>query len=89
MSATLEQITGYSTLVKPEIAGLNLSPRRVLLSQDADNDGFWTVECPELRGCISQGESVESALEGIKEAMELWLETALEMGDHIPATVGR
>lgn len=89
MSALLEQISGYSTLVKPEIAGLSLSPRRVILSQDADNEGFWTAECPELRGCISQGENVEAALANIKEAMELWLETALEMGDYIPATTGR
>lgn len=89
MSATLEQINGYSALVKPEIAGLNLSARRVLLNQDADNDGIWTVQCPELRGCISQGESVEDALSNIKEAMELWLETALEAGDIIPAAWGR
>jgi predicted RNase H-like HicB family nuclease len=89
MSATLEQLTGYTTLVKPELPGMTLAPRRVVLHQDADNDGAWSVVCPALPGCLSQGLSVEEALAGIKESMELWLETALEFGDFIPAAEGR
>lgn len=90
MNATLEQLTGYSAKVKPVLAGLNLPPRRVILYQDADdNSRWWTVECPTLLGCVSQGETVEMALENIREAMELWLETALEMGDFVPAADAR
>ncbi len=81
MSATLEQLTGYTTLVRPELPGIVLAPRRVVLHQDADNEDIWSVECPALSGCLSQGQSVE-------EAMELWLETALEFGDFIPAAEG-
>lgn len=82
----LEQITGFSAYVKPQISGLNLPPRRVLLQQFEDNAGWWTVECPSLPGCISQGETPEQSLESIKEAMELWLETALEAGEAVPAS---
>jgi predicted RNase H-like HicB family nuclease len=85
MSATLEELTGYSTLVKPELPGLSLPPRRVILVSPPENNGWWTIECPALPGCISQGQTVEEALSNIKEAMELWLEDALESGQTIPA----
>ncbi|MGA2600540.1 MAG: type II toxin-antitoxin system HicB family antitoxin [Bryobacteraceae bacterium] len=31
--------------------------------------------CPELKGCQSQGRSVEEVLENVREAIELFLET--------------
>ena len=31
--------------------------------------------CPELKGCHTQGDSLEEVLENIKEAIELYLET--------------
>jgi predicted RNase H-like HicB family nuclease len=31
--------------------------------------------CPELKGCQSQGKTVEEALTNIREAIELFLET--------------
>lgn len=37
-------------------------------------DDYYVVRCPALQGCISQGQTVESALENIKEAIELCLE---------------
>ena len=81
---TLETIQGYSAIVRPDLPGVAVAPRRVMLSSPPENEGVWTVECPSLRGCISQGETPEIALENIREAMELWLEVALEMGDYIP-----
>jgi predicted RNase H-like HicB family nuclease len=47
-------------------------------------DGYWVVECPSLPGCISQGKSEEEAVANIKEAIELWIEDAVEHGDPIP-----
>ncbi len=38
--------------------------------------GGFSVWVPELPGCASQGESFEEALKNIKEATELYLETA-------------
>lgn len=37
-------------------------------------DGWYVIECPSLPGCISQGKTVEEALENIKEAIEIYLE---------------
>jgi len=37
-------------------------------------DGWYVVEVPSLPGCISQGKTMEEAIENIKEAIELYLE---------------
>ena len=41
---------------------------------EKDEDGYFAY-CPELEGCHSQGDSFEEAMENIKEAIELYLET--------------
>ena len=33
-------------------------------------NGFWVAECPSLPGCISQGDTKESAIKNIREAIE-------------------
>jgi predicted RNase H-like HicB family nuclease len=47
-------------------------------------EGGYTVEIKGLPGCISQGETLEEAMEMIEEARQLWLEVAYEHGDNIP-----
>lgn len=51
--------------------------------QRCGNEG-WFVRVRELRGCMSEGDSPEHALEMIQEAMHLWIETALEDEAFIP-----
>jgi len=41
--------------------------RQVILYKD--EDGYWIVECPSLKGCNSQGRTKEEALANIKEAI--------------------
>jgi predicted RNase H-like HicB family nuclease len=41
---------------------------------EEDNDGFYAY-CPELKGCQSQGDSLEEVQHNIQEAIELYLET--------------
>ena len=38
-----------------------------------DKNGF-SAYVPSLKGCVSQGDSLEEVLENIKEAIELYLE---------------
>jgi len=38
-----------------------------------DKDGFFAY-VPSLKGCFSQGDSLDRVLENIKEAIELYLE---------------
>jgi predicted RNase H-like HicB family nuclease len=40
----------------------------VELHNDAEEGGYW-VECPELPGCLSQGDTVEETLEMIRDAI--------------------
>ena len=55
-------------------------PYTIELRRDAEEG--WFVQVKELRGCMSQGETREEALAMIQEAMEAWLEVALE--DKLP-----
>jgi len=32
-------------------------------------DGWYVVECPSIPGCISQGRTIEEALDNIKDAI--------------------
>ena len=41
---------------------------KVLISEG--EDGWFVVECPSLPGCVSQGRTVEQALENIKDAIQ-------------------
>ena len=52
-------------------------------------DNCFVIEVPELPGCISHGETEFEALNNIREAQELWIETAKEFGDYIPEPKGR
>ena len=41
---------------------------------EPDETGGYVISCPSLPGCYSQGETIEKALENIKEAIALCLE---------------
>lgn len=41
---------------------------------EKDENGYYAY-VPALKGCVSQGETYEEALENIKEATELYLES--------------
>jgi len=44
----------------------------VFIEEDQEDGGF-VIECPALPGCVSQGDTVEEAIENIKEAIRGWL----------------
>jgi predicted RNase H-like HicB family nuclease len=48
--------------------------RKASVVVEKDEHGFY-VWCPELKGCQSQGATLEEAMANIKEAIELYLET--------------
>jgi len=41
---------------------------------EKDEDGFFVIECPLLKGCYTQGETLDEALKNIHEVMEMCLE---------------
>jgi len=60
---------------------LNL-PYSIVIKKDSNDWFFAYVE--ELNGCVSQGKSYEEACENIKDAMEMWLEVAIDDNMKIP-----
>jgi predicted RNase H-like HicB family nuclease len=59
---------------------------------EKDEHGFYAW-CPELKGCQSQGSTLEEAIANVKEAIELYLERCLltsvllsrEILSHLPS----
>ena len=47
-------------------------------------DNAFIAEVPELPGCMAHGNTYEEALQNIKDAIILWIDTAKEFGDPIP-----
>jgi len=43
---------------------------------EKEEDGGYSVHCPVLKGCHSQGRTREEALKNIQEAIELYFEVA-------------
>ncbi len=60
-----------------------------ILIYDAEEGGYW-AEIPALRGCVSEGETMNETLTNIKEAALGWLETASarHQPNHTAATFG-
>jgi len=48
--------------------------RKASVLIEKDEHGFYAW-CPELKGCQSQGATIEDALANIREAISLYLET--------------
>ncbi len=51
---------------------------------EKESDGGYHAFCPTLRGCHSQGDSVEEAIANITEAIELYLESLRADNQSIP-----
>lgn len=58
-------------------------PYKVEIVPDADESGF-VASYPELVGCITCGETIESAVANLIDAKKAWLEAAIEGGLEIP-----
>ena len=54
---------------------------------EPQEEGGYTVYVPSLPGCISQGETHDEAIENIKEAIGLHLESDEEMVEHAEGKV--
>lgn len=58
---------------------------RVLI--ESDEDGMFVAEVPSLPGCISQGQTRTQAIENIKEAIALYLESLEAHNEPVPPLV--
>jgi len=58
---------------------------KVIIEQD--EDGIYIVSCPSLQGCYSQGDTIDEALENIKDAIRLHIEARKSLGESIPVEI--
>ncbi len=58
-------------------------PECAVVVYEAEEGGYW-VEVPALPGCFSQAETVEGALENVREAIGAHLLALGEDGQEIP-----
>jgi predicted RNase H-like HicB family nuclease len=59
---------------------------KVIIEEDEEVGGY-IVSCSGLPGCVSQGDTVEEALDNIKEAIQACLESLAE--DELKACMTR
>lgn len=50
-----------------------------------EEDGGYSVEVPDLKGCITQGNSLEEAIQMAEDAALGWLLTSIEDGEELPS----
>jgi len=63
------------------LIGVDMALNIKVVMHKAEEGGFW-VEVPALPGCFSQGETKREALESVKEAISMHLES---LGTYLPA----
>ena len=67
--------------------------KRLRVHFERDEDGWWVASVPDVRGCRSQGRTVDEARRRVREALELFVDDAeaCELSDDIklPVTAAR
>ena len=63
---------------------LNLEYEIRIKKLSQEEGGGWFAEIPLLPGCMSDGESLEEAVENLSNAKREWIEASLELGRIIP-----
>ena len=58
-------------------------PYRMEIVSDPDEGGY-VISFPDLRGCMSSGATIESAVANVTDAKREWLVAAMEDGYPIP-----
>ncbi len=53
--------------------------------EPGNDSAAWGVVVPDLPGCFSAGDTQEEAIVNAEEAIEAWIEAALDAGQEIPA----
>ncbi len=55
----------------------------------SNDDQAFVADVPELPGCMAHGPNQAAALKSAQAAIYLWIDTATEFDDPIPAPKGR
>jgi predicted RNase H-like HicB family nuclease len=55
----------------------------------SEKDNAFLVEIPELPGCMADGQTYQEAVANAEIIIKEWIETAQELGRHIPIPKGK
>ncbi len=55
---------------------------------EQDEDGMYIGRVPQLRGCVTQGETLDELIENLKDAIKLYLEVEGETKFEITKFIG-
>ena len=61
----------------------------IVIEREEDPKAGYSVYCPDLPGCFSNGGSVAEAKKNMREAIGLHLESLIELGDYLDLTEAR
>lgn len=53
----------------------------VVIEKEEDEESYF-IHCPQLPGCVTQGDNVEHALLMFSEALELYMECKMNIGEY-------
>ena len=56
---------------------------KVVITYDPEYEGY-VVDVPELEGCMTQGKSIDEALENARDAIRGWIKVERIKGRKIP-----
>ena len=56
----------------------------IVIEREEDPMAGYSVLCPDLPGCVSNGRTAAVAKRNMREAMELYLESLIAHGEEVP-----
>jgi len=60
---------------------------KFLVYLEVAEEGGYILRCPQLPGCVTQGESVEEALVMIKDAIQGYISSLKKHGEPVPPSL--
>lgn len=51
---------------------------------EIDEDGRYVAECPAIEGCYTEGRTLDEAVEMMKDALQLSIESRILLGEDVP-----
>jgi len=78
-------------LASNDSAGIRISWKDAAMTEysytiilEREEDGGYHAFCPALPGCHSQGDSYDEAVENIRDAVRLYIESLIAHGEPVP-----
>ena len=65
--------------------GRSMPSRYFTVILEREEDGGYHAFCPSLKGCHTQGDTLDEAIQNVREAIEAYVESLKAHGEEVPA----